>query len=77
MTSKKIVKKLEKLKRRLKNLQIDIEYSLNYPWVYLDTINNKQVMETFYGNHGYTVAFITRDDFTDLKKIFKLIRMYL
>jgi len=68
---------------RLKKIGIDIKLTLNYPWVYIDYINDKRVTETFYGNHGFTVCFFPvkpnseTKEFTDIGEIFKLIRKYL
>jgi hypothetical protein len=62
-------------------LKIDVKLVANYPWIYIDSINGERVTEKFYGNHGFTIAFIPvkKDQelqFTDLKEIFKLIRKY-
>jgi hypothetical protein len=53
----------------------------NYPWVYIDEINNKRVTETFQANHGFTIAFLPikadkQLELTDIGEIFKLIRKY-
>ena len=66
---------------RMKKIGIDIELFGNYPWIYIDTINGKKVKELFEGNHGFTIAFlpVKKDqklEFTDINKIFKLIRKY-
>ena len=73
--------KLKNLKTRLSKINIDIEYLANYPWIYIDTINNKKVTEKFNGNHGFTIAFLPIKlgenlHFTDISEIFKLIRNY-
>jgi len=67
--------------RRLKKLNIDIELVGNYPWIYIDTINRKKVVEIYRGDHGFTIAFspIRKDqeiEFTNIREIFKLIRKY-
>ena len=67
---------------RMKKVGIDVVLSSNYPWIYIDYINNKRVVETFSGNHGFTLAFIpVRPDgeieFSDINQIFKLIRKYI
>ena len=66
-------------KERLAKIGIDIEFIGNYPWIYLDTINGKKVTERFMGEWGFTVAFLPvkigkEIEFTDIKKIFQLIR---
>lgn len=73
--------KLTILMLRLAKIGIDIELSTNIPWVYIDSINGKDVTETFKAEHGFTVAFlpIRKDqqiEFTDISEIFKLIRKY-
>jgi hypothetical protein len=63
---------------RLKRLGIEVELLANYPWIYLDKINGKQVTEKYQANHGFTVAFYNRQVyFTDTKEIFALIRKYI
>jgi len=64
---------------RLKKIGIEVELFGNYPWVYLDKINNKKVTETFEGNHGFTVFFmgIKKEKITDIKHIFEIIRKYI
>ena len=67
--------------RRLGRIGIDVELALNFPWIYLTRINGKRVIETFQGNHGFTIAFypIRHNEalkFTDIGKIFELIRRY-
>lgn len=66
---------LETLLRRLERLGIYLELSTNYPWIYIDKINEQKVTETFYGEHGFTIAFYP-DKITDVGEIFKLIRKY-
>jgi hypothetical protein len=68
--------KIEKLVRRLKNINIEIELVLNYPWVYITKINGKQVTETYYADHGFTVCFLTESRFLSIRKLFKLLRKY-
>jgi len=43
---------------RMNKLNINIKLVGNYPWVYIDEINNKRVTETFQANHGFTIAFL-------------------
>ena len=66
---------------RMNKLGIDIKLGGNYPWIYIDHINGKRVVEKFQANHGFTIAFlpITPDkelEFTDIGEIFKLVRKY-
>ena len=72
---------IEIFKNRLEQIGIKIEFTANYPWIYIDTINGKKITETFQGEHGFTIAFMPiranqKLAFTDLKKVFKLIRKY-
>lgn len=74
--------KIESFITRLGRIGVDVGLIGNYPWIYLDRINNKRVTERFMGNHGFTIAFLPiRADqelqFTDIAEIFKLIRKYL
>ena len=75
------MEKLEIFRKRLNKLDIEIEYAVNYPWVYLNKINGRVVKEKYEANHGFTVAFLPiRKNkplvFTELKVIFELIRKY-
>lgn len=73
--------KLTVFVNRMKRLGIDIKLGGNYPWIYIDYINNKRVKETYMADHGFTVAFLSLDgdttNFTDIGEIFKLIRRYI
>ena len=74
--------KIEVFIDRMKKLNINIELSGNFPWIYINKINDKRVTEIFQANHGFTIAFlpIKNDkeiEFTDIKEIFKLIRKYI
>ncbi len=66
---------------RLRKIGIEIKLFGNYPWIYIDEINGIKVTEKFEGNHGFTLAFISKFNgepttYTDLTEIFKLIRKY-
>ena len=72
---------MEKFKRRLARVGIDVEFAGNYPWVYLYSINGRVVRERYLGDHGFTVGFLPIREgqsfcFTDLGVIFDLIRKY-
>jgi len=67
--------------RRLKKLGINVEISLNTPWIYMHSVNGKRVTEKFEAEHGFTLAFRPLRPnqelkFTDIKEIFKIIRKY-
>ena len=67
--------------RRLGRIGIDVELALNFPWIYLTHINGHRVKELFMANHGFTIAFVPWKEgqeleFTDITKIFELIRRY-
>lgn len=69
---------IESFVKRLAKIGIKVELESNYPWIYLKKINGEIVIETFEGNHGFTIAFYTKEfHFTDIEEIFKLIRKYL
>lgn len=79
MTQK--IDKLSAFVNRLNRIGVNVELVGNYPWVYIDKINGKEVEEKFRGNHGFTLAFLpikpdTDTEFTDISEIFKLIRKY-
>lgn len=68
---------------RMEKIGVKVELGGNFPWIYIDSINGKRVKEEdFYlGNHGFTIAFLPirpkqELEFTDIEKIFKLVRKY-
>ena len=74
---------LDRLRRRLKKIGIEIEMAGNYPWIYLEKVNGNEIQEEdyFYGNHGFTVAFLPiregqKMELTDIRQVFKIIRKY-
>ena len=72
---------IEKFINRLNKININVKLVANYPWIYIDEINNKKVIETFQADHGFTIALtpIKKDEslqFTNITEIFKLIRKY-
>lgn len=81
LLGKKMENKITIFIERMKKVGVDIILSSNYPWIYIDHINGKRVVETFEANHGFTLAIIPiRPDceieFSNIKEIFKLIRKY-
>jgi hypothetical protein len=77
------MEKLKVFRERLIKLGITITMYSNYPWIYIDTINGNRIKheDYFMGNHGFTVAFHPIKpgqelEFTDITKIFELIRKY-
>lgn len=74
---------LNRLSRRLKKIGIEIEMAGNYPWIYLEKVNGNEIEQEdyFYGNHGFTVAFLPiregqKMELTDIREVFKIIRKY-
>lgn len=64
---------------RLKKIGINVELVGNFPWVYLDKVNDVKVWERYQANHGFTVFFMAIrqgqvDTLTDISIIFKKIR---
>jgi hypothetical protein len=71
------------LKNRLSRIGIEIEMSLNLPWIYLDRINGIRVRrEDFTENHGFNLAWYPIREgerirlAEDPKTIINLIRRY-
>ena len=72
---------MEKLERRLNKIGINIELIGNYPWIYLQKVNNKVVREKKYSDYGYTIAFMpvrlgNKIKLIDINETFKIIRKY-
>jgi hypothetical protein len=73
---------IDKFVNRLNRIGIEVTLIGNYPWVYMDTVNNKQIKENFQANHGYTVFFMPIDNkqkvrFSDRRTVFRKIRTML
>jgi hypothetical protein len=66
----------------MEKLGIKMELFGNYPWIYIYKINGELVTERFMANYGFTLAFMPvrsgeEVKFTDITKIFNLIRKYI
>jgi hypothetical protein len=74
---------LNALYNRLNKIGINVTFTLNVPWIYIDTINGIKVKEkTPDANHGFNIAWLpVRNDkpfvFTNTTEMFDLIRSYL
>jgi|688.fasta_scaffold10803_13 hypothetical protein len=69
--------RLSKFRTRLEKIGIDVTFAANYPWIYFDTINGKEVTGTFHANHGWTAFFLHLDGsyhFSDRREVFKKVR---
>ncbi len=75
------MEKLDILVKRLSKINIDIELALNFPWVYLTKVNGNKVKEKFKSDYYFTICFLNikvnqEMRFTDISKIFEIIRKY-
>jgi len=71
------MEKLDIFVKRLNKINIRVQLVGNYPWIYLDKVNDNKVKEKFMGKHGFTIGFLnTSFSFTDIKYIFEIIRKY-
>jgi hypothetical protein len=73
--------RIEAFIHRLKKLGIKVELSGNYPWVYLDKVNGRRVVEHYQSDYGFTIAFMPIRPgqpitFPDISLLFKTIRKY-
>jgi len=75
--------KLDIFRKRMKKLGIDVELLGNLPWIYIHKVNGNRIQreDFFEGDHGFTIGFLpVRPDqefhFTDITRIFQLIRKY-
>lgn len=75
--------KLDVFRKRMLKLGIELEMWSNYPWIYIDKVNGNKIKheDYFHGNHGFTIGFHPTKpdqefDFTDISRIFKLIKKY-
>jgi hypothetical protein len=73
--------KLETFVRRLKKIGIEVTFAANYPWIYFDTINGREVIGAFHAEHGWTAFFSPIEvggkwKFSDRREVFKKVREY-
>jgi hypothetical protein len=78
---KEFFRMIDTFVNRLKRIGIELKLGGNWPWLYIDEINGKRVTEQHAGNHGFTLAFRPiridqKPKFTDIEKIFELLRKY-
>lgn len=77
MQKRSIAEWLAIIHERLHSLGINVWFSLNYPWVYVDSINGIKIKEKYNANHGYCIGYYDTPDSIDLKALFKIIRKYI
>ncbi len=68
---------VQRLTNRLAKIGIDITSGANIPWIYLTSVNGKEVTERYGARHGFTLGYLESTTLTDLDKIFKTIRTYI
>ena len=67
---------------RLERIGITILLRSNVPWIYLYSVNGNRVMDKYHSDYGFTIAMLpikkgNKLEFTDIGKIFDVIRKYL
>ena len=67
---------VQRLTNRLAKIGIDITSGANIPWIYLTSVNGKEVTERYIARHGFTLGYLESTTLTDLDKIFNIIRGY-
>lgn len=76
------MEELDVFYNRLKKIGIEVTLAMNFPWIYLLTVNGKSVKEKFDSDHGFVLSYLPIRDgkkmrYTDIKMIFLTIRKYL
>lgn len=74
-------KELQTLKQRLQRIGIEITFSINYPWVYIYSINGQVVKEKHASDHGFVIGYCVVKNgknfhFTGINTIFNLLKKY-
>lgn len=64
---------------RMKKIGIDVKFIGNYPWIYLNKVNGKQVHGNLDADHGFTAFWlpVKRENpchVNDIGELFKKIR---
>lgn len=66
--------------KRMKNIDINILCTMNFPWVYIDSINGIDVTEKYQSKYYFTLGFMGLKEnsfkFANMDVIFNLIRKY-
>lgn len=75
------MEKLDAFVRKLRKMNINLEFSLNFPWIYVTKINGKIITEKFGSEHGWVIGFYPiregqHFEFDNIFELFKLIRKY-
>lgn len=66
---------ISRVQKRLSKIGIDVRFSGNFPWIYLDSVNGVKVRQPKNARHGYCVAYGTRLCYlTHRKDLFNKIR---
>lgn len=60
--------------KRLKALGVEAELVMNYPWVYLHSVNGVLVKEKYYSNWHFTAFLKGGEVFYNRRKVFDKIR---
>lgn len=71
-------KELDGIITKLHKAGVNIQLLINYPWVYIDKINNRKVIEKYNSEHGWVVGIYNKNKFKidNIKEFFNLIRKY-
>lgn len=72
---------LTKFLNRLEKIGVKLELISNFPWVYINKINDIIVLDKYKSDHGFVIGYqpIKKGNhfqFEDISKIFKLLRKY-
>lgn len=65
---------VERLRKRLSLIGIDIELVSNIPWIYLKKVNGVEVVEKVGANHGFCIGYLESKYLANTKALFKKIR---
>lgn len=61
--------------RRLSKIGITVDLVGNYPWIYLEAVNEKKVSGAFRSKDKFTAFFLNKEmKFSDRREVFKKIR---
>lgn len=76
LQQEKLGSKISRFVTRLKAIGINVELASNYPWIYLRSVNDIKVKETYQGDHGFTILYETdpKAMFTDRRRVFAKVR---
>lgn len=74
--------KIDTFQRRLRKIGVDVEFSVNFPWIYMVSVNGNHINieDRYMSNYKFTAFILAQNDeivFLNRRKTFSIVRKYL